>query len=153
MRGWRDKPLAEAVAIKENRKLTRTEQEESEREFEFQCRAHKLPIPHKQYHWARDLGRNFRCDFAWPQYRLLLEVHGGIWMPAGVGAHSGGKAITADIHKAQHAVLLRLHLLPVTTGQVKNGEAIDIARRALLALGWDGVPVSHRIATHQPELL
>ena len=149
MKGWRDKPLALAVAIKENRKLTRTEQEESEREFEFQCRAHKLPIPHKQYHWARDLGRKFRADFAWPAYRLICEVQGGIWMPAGVGAHSGGKAITSDIVKAQHAVLLGLFLLPVTTRQVKNGEAIDITRRVLIARGWDGM--SHNI-TSQPEL-
>lgn len=152
MSRWRIKQPPQTREARANRQLSRTEQQEAETEFAFHCRAHRLPQPEQQHYWARDLGRQFRADFAWPKYRILVEVQGGIWMPDGVGAHSGGKAITQDIIKAQHAVLLGWWLLPVTTTQVKNGEAIDLARRALLAHGWDGVPVPYS-PTRQRSLI
>lgn len=148
MTRWRlpESATSATAATRANRQLSQTEQQESEREFAFQVRAHRLPAPEQQHHWARDAGRQFRADFAWPSHRLLVEVQGGIWMPSGRGAHSGGAAIKLDIERAQYAVLLGWWRLPVTTDQVRNGEAIDLTRRALLRLGWDGAP-----ATHTPQ--
>lgn len=153
MTRWRMHDPVTRAAASANKKLSRAETEQHEREFAFQVRAHKLPEPVTQYLWARDLGRQFRADFAWPAFAVIVEVQGGIWMPAGVGAHSGGAAIERDIEKAQHAALLGITLVPITEKQITSGVAIDITRRVLLARGWDGKPTSHRIASHQPELL
>lgn len=101
----------------------------------FQIRAFKLPDPHEQYRFAQSLGRQFSADFVWPAYQLLLEVQGGIWR-AGGGAHSHPLNLERDIEKQQCAALLGLLVLPVTTDQVKKGEAIVLLQRVLIARGW-----------------
>jgi len=73
--------------------------------------------------------RRHRADFAWLGARLLVEVQGGIWM--GKGAHSGGSAIERDIEKVHLAVLHGWRLLPVTTDQVRSGEAVELVRKVL----------------------
>lgn len=103
--------------------------------FAFQCRAHRLPDSHEQFHFARELGRKFCADRAWPQFKLLVEIQGGIWQRGG-GGHSHPMHIEKDITKAQYAVLAGYALLPVTTDEVKSGHAIEVTRRALIARGW-----------------
>jgi hypothetical protein len=107
--------------------------------FEFQCGAYKLPEPHQQYYFAESMGRKFRSDFAWPAYKLLVEIEGGIWR-AGGGAHSHPIDIERDIERRQHAVLLGFFMLPVITDQVKKGEAIIIVQRVLASRGWKPTP-------------
>lgn len=80
-------------------------------------------------------GRKFRADFAWPALQLAVEVQGGIWRKGG-GAHSGGTAIERDIEKAQLAVLHGWSVLPVTTDEVRNGKALQIVEKVLIAKGW-----------------
>jgi very-short-patch-repair endonuclease len=123
------------------KKLKRSRNERFERELAFQIRAHKMPQPAEQYRWATELEnengrpRQFRADFAWPQFRLLIEVQGGVWRPGG-GAHSHPSNIERDIDKQQCAVLLSWFVLPVTTDEVKNGKAIAMIERVLASRGW-----------------
>jgi len=122
-------------------KIKRARNERFERELAWQILAHKLPEPHEQYRWATELTtetgrpRQFRADFAWPQFRLLCEVQGGVWRRGG-GAHSHPTNIERDIEKQQCAVLLNWHVFPVTTDDVKGGKAIGLVMRALAARGW-----------------
>jgi very-short-patch-repair endonuclease len=109
--------------------------ERFERELEFQIRAHKLPEPERQYYFAASIGRKFRADFAWPQYKLIVEVFGAIWKRGG-GGHSHPMHIEKDIERQQIAVLLDWYVVPVTTDQVKEGEAIAILERVLSTKGW-----------------
>ena len=112
-----------------------------EEQLAFEIRSFKLPEPHEQFRWATELTnangrpRQFKADFAWPAYRLLVEVQGGIWMPGG-GGHSHPMHLQKDIDKQQCAVLLGWFLLPVTTDEVKQGKAIGLVQRALAARGW-----------------
>jgi len=129
-----DKPPtlpAEAFA-REGRKR---KQKRFEEEFAFQCRAFKLPPPIEQYYFAKSLGRRFTADFAWPQYRLLVEVQGGIFRPGG-GAHSHPLNVERDIEKAQYIALLGLMLLPITPKNLKSGLAIELTQRILVLRGW-----------------
>jgi hypothetical protein len=103
--------------------------------FAFHCRAFKLPDPEEQYRFALTLGRQFRADFAWPKYQLLVEVEGGIWRRGG-GAHSHPINVERNIEKHQHAALLGYIVLPVTTDEVKTGKGIELAMRVLIARGW-----------------
>jgi very-short-patch-repair endonuclease len=103
--------------------------------FAFHCRAFKLPEPEEQYRFALPLKREFRADFAWPKYRLLVEVQGGIWRRGG-GAHSHPSNLERDVVKQQHAALLGYIVLPITTDEVKSGKGIELAMRVLISRGW-----------------
>lgn len=122
-------------------KLKRRRNERFERELAWQIGAHRLPQPVEQYRWATELKsetgrpRQFRADFAWPQFNLLVEVQGGLWRRGG-GAHSHPSNIERDIEKAQCAVLLGLFVLPETTDEVKRGDAIAMIERVLHSRGW-----------------
>lgn len=108
-------------------------QEQCEREFAFQCKALRLPEPIEQYQFAPP--RRFKADFAWPQYRLLVEVQGGIWRRGG-GAHSHPLDLERDIERTQHMALLGWWFLPVTTDEVRSGHAVEVTQRVLHRLGW-----------------
>jgi very-short-patch-repair endonuclease len=112
-----------------------------EEQLAFEIRASRLPEPVRQHRWATELvnangkRRQFKADFAWPEFRLLVEVQGGIWRPGG-GAHSHPLNLERDIERQQCAALLRWYVFPVTTDDVKSGKAIGLVTRALEALGW-----------------
>jgi hypothetical protein len=105
----------------------------------FQMRCAGLPEPERQLQFIR--GRKFTADFAWRAARftdglgLVVEVQGGIWRRRD-GAHSGGAAIERDIEKLQLALLNGWQVFPVTTDQVKRGEAVQLIELALRAKGW-----------------
>jgi very-short-patch-repair endonuclease len=117
------------------RAIKRSRNERFERELSFQIRAHGLPQPHEQYHFAAELGRKFRADFAWPQYKLLCEVHGAVWQRGG-GGHSHPTGILKDIERYQIACLLGWFVVPVTTDHVRKGEAIALLERIFASRGW-----------------
>jgi very-short-patch-repair endonuclease len=106
-----------------------------ENELAFQIRTRRLPEPETQFYFAAEIKRRFSSDFAWPEFRLLVEIQGGIWMRGG-GGHSHPMHIEKDVERQQVATLLGWHLLPVTTDQVRKGEAIEILIRVLMARGW-----------------
>lgn len=64
-------------------------------------------------------GRRFRCDFAWPAHRLVVEVQGGVWLPK--GGHTGGKAQIDDMEKLNLLTLAGWRVLQVTPKQVVDG--------------------------------
>jgi hypothetical protein len=103
--------------------------------FAFQCRAMKLPEAAEQFRFALSLEREFRADFAWPKYWLLIEIEGGIWRRGG-GAHSHPVSIERNIEKHQHAALLGYIVLPILPEEVTNGKGIELTMRTLIARGW-----------------
>lgn len=78
-----------------------------------------LPKPVTQYRAIK--GRKFAFDFAWPSFRLLLEVQGGTWKK---GAHSSGVGIARDCEKGNLATLGGWKTLHVTTEQIRTGKAL-----------------------------
>ena len=102
-----------------------------EDEFAFQCLALKLPTPRRQFPFHPE--RKFRADFAWPEYRLLLEVQGGAF--AG-GRHTRGAGFQEDCERRCLAVGIGYSVLEVTPGQVTSGRAAQWTRVALNARGW-----------------
>lgn len=76
-------------------------------------------------------GRMFRWDFAFPEpsARLLVEVHGGIWMKR--GAHNTGAAITRDCEKAAFATAQGWRHFAVTGDQISSGKAYQRIKDAL----------------------
>tara|TARA_Y100001938_G_scaffold119606_1_gene165731 strand:- start:1888 stop:2223 length:336 start_codon:yes stop_codon:yes gene_type:complete len=74
--------------------------------------------------------RRWRLDLAWPELKLYVEVHGGVFTH---GRHTRGKGFTSDRAKFNEAVLLGWRGLEVTSAQVRDGSALEWIRR-LLAL-------------------
>ncbi len=117
------------------RAIRRNRNERFENELAMQISSHGMPEPQREYFFAEP--RKFRADFAWPQFRVLCEVQGGLWRRGG-GAHSHPSNIQRDVEKQQHAALHGWFVVPVTTDQckLKNGEAIAVLERVLAARGW-----------------
>ncbi|MCL1123413.1 hypothetical protein [Shewanella surugensis] len=79
--------------------------------------------------------RKWRFDFAWPQWKIALEVHGGVFKN---GRHTRGTGFTEDRVKMNSAQLLGWIVIEATTEQVKNGLMVTwvndaIARRTAYA--------------------
>jgi hypothetical protein len=103
--------------------------------FAFQIKAMKLPPAVQQFKFAESMGRKFTADFAWhPEYRLLVEINGGVWMKG--GAHSMPTHIERDMVKLQHATLLGFSMLAFTPDDVFSGHAVDWTAKTLERLGW-----------------
>lgn len=105
-----------------------------EQDFAFHCRSQNLPAFHQQYQFARSMGRKFTSDFCWPDYMLIVEINGGVWMAG--GAHSMPSKIEGDYVKHQYAALLGYFVLPFTPQDVRSGHAIEWTMRTLYKHGW-----------------
>jgi very-short-patch-repair endonuclease len=94
--------------------------------FLLQLRAAKLPMPEREYVFAKP--RRWRADFAWVLDRLLVEIEGGTWIN---GRHQRGKGFEEDMRKYNTAALLGFHVLRFSGTMVKNGEALTTVEQAL----------------------
>lgn len=88
--------------------------------FALHVRAEKLPMPIREYKAIPD--RKFRFDFAWPDHKLLVEIHGGVYSQ---GRHTRGVGFTKDREKMRTAQKLGYTVYEYTTSDVTKGIAID----------------------------
>lgn len=69
---------------------------------------HHLPLPFRQYRfstlrqWRADFAW-WRADFAWPDRKIIVEIHGGLYMPLGRGAHNRGSSQEGNFEKENAA--------------------------------------------------
>lgn len=84
--------------------------------------------PEHQFHPTR----KWRFDYAWPQRRIALEVHGGVFTK---GRHTRGAGFTGDREKMNEAACLGWLVIEVSTEQLKAGLARDWVERALALRG------------------
>lgn len=111
-----------------------------EHEFEFQCRAHDLPAVVTQFAIANSLDllnkrRRYRFDFGFPDFNLLVEINGGIWLSGG-GAHSHPLDVERNQRKQNDATLWGYYVLQFTPDEVTNRHAISFTQKVLFARGW-----------------
>ena len=76
--------------------------------------------------------RLWRFDFAWPEYRIALEVEGGVYTK---GRHLTPKGFLGDMEKYNEAAVLGWRLLRATPKQLRAGVAAQLVRRAMIFLG------------------
>lgn len=79
----------------------------------------------QQYQWHES--RRWRADFAWPDRRVLLEVHGATWV---MGRHNRGTGYAEDRRKANEAQLRGWTYIEATAEHVRSGQALEWIRRA-----------------------
>ena len=93
-----------------------------------QIKANGLPEPVCELGFDKCLGRRHRFDIAWPNYRLAVEVHGGVFTS---GRHVSGTGFTEDRVKMNYAILLGWRVLEVTSEQVQKRLALTWITKAL----------------------
>lgn len=109
-----------------------------EAELAFQIRAYKLPVPHREFHFAamhvgtgrgirnrlRAAGlKDWRFDFAWPDLMLAVEVEGVT--PEG-GGHQKIAGFLGDIEKYHHAQRLGWTIYRTSGPLIKSGDAVRL---------------------------
>ena len=89
-----------------------------------------IPTPAAEYRFAPP--RRWRFDFAWPDYRIALEVEGGIWTG---GRHVRGKGYEKDCEKYNTAQLEGWKVYRVTPAMIRDGRALELLCQALIMSG------------------
>lgn len=92
-----------------------------------QIRLAGLPEPERELRFYAPI-RQWRFDFAWPDWMLAAEVHGGVWVG---GRHTRGAGFTRDAEKYTAAALLGWRLMHFTSAHVRSGEALNAIEEAL----------------------
>ena len=88
--------------------------------LESHIRLTGLPAPAREYRFHPR--RRWLFDFAWPLYKVAVEVDGGIYSR---GRHVRGAGFERDIEKRNAAVLGGWQVLHFTPRHVKSGQAVE----------------------------
>jgi hypothetical protein len=100
---------------------------EGEETFALHCTIYKLS-PEREYLFAKEEGRKWRFDFAWPEQKVAAEINGGTWTN---GRHNRGSSMSKEYEKLNHAALGGWRVFQFTTETVQSGSAIDMIVTAL----------------------
>ena len=89
-----------------------------------------LPSPAREYRFHHR--RRWRFDFAWPRYKVAVEVDGGIYNR---GRHVRGSGFERDAEKRNAAVMAGWRVLHFTPRHVKSGSAVQAIECLLRKIG------------------
>jgi len=107
----------------------------------------QLPVPLEEYEFAKALGRLWRFDYAWVEYRVAYEREGATWGKHVLGAdgqqyrvangrHATGAGMDKDAEKYNCAARLGWVVIRGTASTERNGQAIRDLELALRTKGW-----------------
>lgn len=74
--------------------------------------------------------REYRFDYAIPDYKIAIEQEGGVWAKGNSG-HSSGKGIMRDMDKSSLANVNGWILIRRTPDQLLTNETLDLIRKAI----------------------
>jgi len=97
-------------------------------------RAAGLPEPEHEYHFAKDIKRYWRFDYAWVAQKIAAEAEGATWAR---GRHTRGAGFAADCAKYNEATLRGWRVLRFTREQITGKDGVAVAALAR-ALGGEG---------------
>ncbi|MFA5135558.1 MAG: hypothetical protein WC505_07280 [Patescibacteria group bacterium] len=85
----------------------------------LKAKEYQVPPPVKEWKFAKEIGRRWAFDFAWPDVKLAVEIEGGVWIG---GRHTSGAGFTKDMEKYNAAALMGWTLLRYTPTAIKYDE-------------------------------
>ncbi len=99
----------------------RIDRQPNDLEIEFlqQIKLAGLPEPIREHRFSE---RRWRFDFAYPDRKIAVEVHGATWAN---GRHNRGKGFASDREKMNTAQMLGWLVIEVTADHVKSGLALQ----------------------------
>ena len=87
-------------------------------------------LPEPEFEVEYIPGRKFRLDVAWPQYKIGIEVQGGLWMKA---AHSTGKGIKRDMEKRNLGILAGWRVIECEPKDLCTADVVDMIKKLMEA--------------------
>jgi very-short-patch-repair endonuclease len=124
-------------------------------DFLHDIRMRRMPLPlckgnGKELMFAKaTMERRWTFDFAWPEYKLAVEIEGLVILPmytkpnaeadrrfVVMGRHASPDGIKGDMDKYNAAAQLGWYVLRFEQDRVKNKTAIDTTMRVLASKGW-----------------
>lgn len=125
------------LAAKPRGRRKKADEDRADREFLFQCRALQLPPVLAQWRFQNSrhpnsASRKHRADFAFPDFKLFVEIDGGVWIK---GAHSHPLDILRNMTKGNDAAFLGFTVLHFTPEEVTSGHAIAFTQKVLKTRG------------------
>ena len=137
--------------------------------IDLQIQAAKLPAPIEEYPFATSIGRNWKADRAWPEYRILFEIEGGgfgqaihvgtgAWTTRRVkgqkirveiapgeivrvgGRHNTGEGMRNDCEKYSQAAIMGWLVIRATPEQIRDGSALTWLEAAFAHRRSEGFP-------------
>ena len=77
------------------------------------------PEPTKEYRFSK---RRWRVDYAWPEYKLAVEIEGGVWIK---GRHTSGSGFMKDMEKYNALTMFGWSLLRYTPKQTSYQKTVN----------------------------
>lgn len=104
---------------------------DAEEAFAQLLRLLQFPAATREYRFSPP--RRWRFDFAWPQFKVAIEIEGGHWTG---GRHTRGAGFEADCEKYNAATLQGWRVLRITAAEVrKQAPALALLDQARALLG------------------
>lgn len=94
--------------------------------FNALLKNNKLPTAITEVVFARP--RKWRFDYAWPEYKIALEVEGAVWVQ---GRHTRGSGFLKDMEKYNAAASLGWLVLRTTPKDLLSAETIELLKRTI----------------------
>lgn len=85
-----------------------------------------LPITEYKFHPAR----KWRFDYAFPEFKVALELEGGVWIQ---GRHTRPTGYKKDMEKYSEAALLGWKVLRIEPNEILKHKTFEMLKRALAA--------------------
>jgi very-short-patch-repair endonuclease len=85
-----------------------------------------IPLPRKEFKFHKK--RKWRFDFAFVQYKVALEIEGGVWIQ---GRHTRGSGFVKDMEKYNKATELGWRILRITPDNLTTEETIILIKTTL----------------------
>ena len=110
--------------------LINEEKQSLEDVFAAHIERYGLPEPVRQFRFD-DTPVDWRWDFGWPQYKLLVEINGGIYQDPPTG-HRSTKGLVRDYAKLNAATQRGWWSMTFETKAVESGEAVRTVEEFIL---------------------
>jgi hypothetical protein len=94
--------------------------------FRAYCKAVGIPDPNAevQFHSTR----RWRFDYAWPQYRVALEIEGGVFTG---GRHTSGAGFVKDAEKYNYAACMGWAIIRCMPRTLCTGDTMAFIKQAI----------------------
>lgn len=91
-------------------------------------------IPEPQHEFRFHPKRLWPFDFAWPLYKIALEVEGGIWKKNGGGRHNRPTGFLGDMEKYNTASSMGWIIIRTTPSELLKPKTIDLIRATITTI-------------------
>lgn len=109
--------------------------------LEFQMKSLGLPVPEREFRFAKSMHREWRFDYAFPAFHTAVEFEGlvvrKVWGKTQVsGRHATITGMREDMVKYNSAIILGWNVLRFEQTMVTTGAAIATIQQTLAVKGW-----------------